>query len=59
MQEMERGVAYEFDGLFDSYVSGRISYDGYLLKYDKMAVLYIEKVRKAVQSYYDFKKSVK
>ena len=59
MQEMERGVAYEFDGLFDSYVSGRISYDGYLLKYDKMAVLYIEKVRKAVQSYYDFKKSIK
>ena len=59
MQEMERGVAYEFDGLFDSYVSGRISYDGYLLKYDQMAVRYIEKVRKAVQSYYDFKKSVK
>ena len=59
MQEQERGVADEFTGLFDAYISGTISYDLYLQKYDKISVLYIEKVRKAVQSYYDFKKTVK
>lgn len=59
MQELERGVSDEFIGLFDSYVSGSISYGSYLQKYDQMSVLYIEKIRKAVDSYYDFKKSEK
>jgi hypothetical protein len=59
MQELERGVADEFICLFDSYVSGRISYASYLQRYDQMSVLYIEKVRAGVESYYDFKKSVK
>ena len=59
MQELERGVADEFIGLFDSYVSGAITYDSYLQKYDHMSALYIEKVRKGVKSYYNFKKPVK
>lgn len=59
MQEMERGVADEFNSLFDTYVSGTVSYSSYLRMYDEISVLYIEQVRKAVQSYSDFKKSVK
>ena len=59
MQQIERGVADEFKDLFDSYISGRISYRSYLKRYDQMAVLYIEKLRKGLESYYDFKKSIK
>ena len=59
MQQIEREVADEFKTLFSSYISGKISYRSYLKRYDKRSVLYIEKVRKGLESYYDFKKSIK
>lgn len=54
MQKAESKIFNEFNELFDSYASGKTSYEAYLRRYDKCSERYLKYITRNIRHYEDF-----